>query len=186
MIPHGFTGNDSSSALFCSGKIEIMSAQTTLFFLGLGCVQALWCCHALLPCTTVPSRSIRGILTTSLSPVEMEAPPFLGSLLSPLKSTTTALTDNDTESVTVASVLTKRQGVDEDTFSASSPFPGRDENHLFQCDKSVDFWKNFQRNGFHSSSSNGREFARVGSKFASYGADGIDFWLVSRRQLNMP
>eukprot|EP00978_Attheya_sp_CCMP212_P022194 scaffold65912_cov41-Attheya_sp.AAC.2 len=45
--------------------------------------------------------------------------------------------------------------------------PGQAENELFQCDDTVAFWRDFQRDGFFTAQKNMQEIAKVAYSFAS-------------------
>jgi hypothetical protein len=56
--------------------------------------------------------------------------------------------------------------------------PGLKENKKFACDESVQFWRNFQSDGFLSDSQNAQALADVSSRFAAKGPAGISYWVV--------
>lgn len=55
--------------------------------------------------------------------------------------------------------------------------PAEIENTKFECDETVQYWQDFQRDGFASAQENARELAAVASRFAAKGPDGIDYWV---------
>ena len=57
--------------------------------------------------------------------------------------------------------------------------PGMAENAKFQCEESVEFWQEFQRDGFWSAQENLRELGNVGTRFAQMGPEALSHWLVS-------
>ena len=57
--------------------------------------------------------------------------------------------------------------------------PGMAENAKFQCEESVGFWQEFQRDGFWSAQENLRELGNVGTRFAQMGPEALSHWLVS-------
>lgn len=52
---------------------------------------------------------------------------------------------------------------------------GAIENSKFKCGETVQFWKDFQRDGFASAQENAIELAAIAARFAQKGPDGIDF-----------
>ena len=56
--------------------------------------------------------------------------------------------------------------------------PGSKENEKFDCDESVQFWRDFQSDGFLSDSQNARALADVSSRFMAKGSAGIRYWVV--------
>lgn len=68
---------------------------------------------------------------------------------------------------------TSSSGVSE----SSIPEPGADENDIFQCDESVDFWRNFQRAGLESTEQNLRAIPAVASSFVGKGPNAISYWV---------
>jgi hypothetical protein len=56
--------------------------------------------------------------------------------------------------------------------------PGLGENEQFACDESVQFWRNFQSDGFLSDSQNAQALADVSSRFMAKGPAGISYWVV--------
>jgi ubiquinone/menaquinone biosynthesis C-methylase UbiE len=55
--------------------------------------------------------------------------------------------------------------------------PGMRENDVFECDESVTFWRDFQRQRFLEPRENLEEIARVTQRFTTkYGTEGLDHW----------
>ena len=75
---------------------------------------------------------------------------------------------------TLESPTTAHSSITETTQPSS---PAEIENVKFECDETVQFWQDFQRDGFASVQDNVRELAAIASRFAAKGPDGIDFWL---------
>ena len=64
-----------------------------------------------------------------------------------------------------------------DTKSSSSSSPGLDENKLFNCDDSVEYWRNFQIDGFWSAQQNLAEMASISRRFVTLSdSDAISYW----------
>ena len=61
----------------------------------------------------------------------------------------------------------------------ASQKPGMAENAKFQCEESVEFWQEFQRDGFWSAQENLRELGNVGTRFDQMGPEALSHWLVS-------
>ena len=61
----------------------------------------------------------------------------------------------------------------------ASQKPGMAENAKFQCEESVKFWQEFQRDGFWSAQENLLELGNVGARFAQMGPEALGYWLVS-------
>ena len=70
-------------------------------------------------------------------------------------------------------------GLDKAEISGGSQKPGMAENAKFQCEESVKFWQEFQRDGFWSAQENLRELGNVGTRFAQMGPEALSHWLVS-------
>ena len=70
-------------------------------------------------------------------------------------------------------------GLDKAEMSGGSQKPGMAENAKFQCEESVKFWQEFQRDGFWSAQENLRELGNVGTRFAQMGPEALSHWLVS-------
>jgi ubiquinone/menaquinone biosynthesis C-methylase UbiE len=71
-------------------------------------------------------------------------------------------------------------GSDIDTVtksSSSSLSPGLAENDKFVCDKSVEYWRNFQSNGFDSDMTNAQSVAQISSRFITKGPKAISYWM---------
>ena len=61
--------------------------------------------------------------------------------------------------------------------SSSSSSPGLDENKLFNCDDSVEYWRNFQIDGFRSAQQNLAEMASISRRFVTLSdSDAISYW----------
>ena len=59
-----------------------------------------------------------------------------------------------------------------------APSAGLDENHLFKCDDSVEYWRNFQRDGFKSPQDNLIEISNISRRFiTSQDRDAISYWI---------
>ncbi len=58
--------------------------------------------------------------------------------------------------------------------------PAEYENKIFECDASVQGWKDFQRSGLSDSSDNIREIVNVANRFINKGEDAINYWLVGK------
>lgn len=59
----------------------------------------------------------------------------------------------------------------------SPPRPGADENVIFQCDETVEFWREFQKNGLESTEQNLPAIANVASDFLDKGPNAISYWV---------
>lgn len=68
---------------------------------------------------------------------------------------------------------------DDAEVEVESERPGMAENAKFQCEKSVEMWSEFQRDGFWSAQENLRELGNVGTRFAQMGPEALSHWLVS-------
>lgn len=64
-----------------------------------------------------------------------------------------------------------------DSNSSTRPSPGFDENILFTCDPSVDFWREFQRNGLESAEKNVQSIAEISTSFAQKGPTALWYWI---------
>jgi len=63
----------------------------------------------------------------------------------------------------------------EDNGTPSSP--GSEENSLFVCDETVDFWREFQRDGFEPAEKNTQTMAEVAAAFLQKGPTGLSYWI---------
>jgi len=87
--------------------------------------------------------------------------------------------EKEKETVGIANVNVNVNNVDTERVvpvHARLP-PGQAENELFQCDDTVAFWRDFQRDGFFTAQENMQGIAKVASSFASLGPNGLNYWL---------
>jgi ubiquinone/menaquinone biosynthesis C-methylase UbiE len=81
-------------------------------------------------------------------------------------------TDPSTTTVSpMMDVESQMQPVEQDDRS-----PAERENDKFFCDESVEFWRNFQINGFDSAEQNLQKFAQLASRFAQ-NPDSLDYFV---------
>lgn len=98
-----------------------------------------------------------------------------------LVPTTVAFTQSSLLKRSAPTILSSASTLDpviteNDAQPSQASSPAEIENAKFQCDKTVAFWRDFQRDGFETAQANARELAAVASRFASKGPDGIDYW----------
>lgn len=63
--------------------------------------------------------------------------------------------------------------------SSTAQSPAEYENTRFECDPSVEFWMNFQKDGLYEANENLSEVVNVANRFASKGGDALSYWFVS-------
>ncbi len=68
--------------------------------------------------------------------------------------------------------------IENDGSSQIAETPAQYEELKFECDESVEFWKNFQKDGLYDTNQNLSEVVNVANRFASKGADAMSYWLV--------
>lgn len=82
----------------------------------------------------------------------------------------------------VAVTLEQTEDDDTDTIrNLNRGFPGLEENDKFECDESVEFWRDFQKDGVATAQENIQSLGRVATSFASLGPEGMSYWLVRFR-----
>lgn len=67
--------------------------------------------------------------------------------------------------------------VTKSSSSSSSHSPGLAENDKFVCDKSVEYWRNFQSTGFDTDTANAQSLAQISSRFITKGPKAISYWM---------
>eukprot|EP00574_Skeletonema_japonicum_P000561 CAMPEP_0201738508 /NCGR_PEP_ID=MMETSP0593-20130828/45287_1 /ASSEMBLY_ACC=CAM_ASM_000672 /TAXON_ID=267983 /ORGANISM="Skeletonema japonicum, Strain CCMP2506" /LENGTH=496 /DNA_ID=CAMNT_0048232729 /DNA_START=168 /DNA_END=1658 /DNA_ORIENTATION=- len=108
-----------------------------------------------------PRLSTRGIAISNLGSAV--------STVDEVASSIDALSDEVSEKKEVINI--------DDANKALPSSPGLDENHLFKCDDSVEYWRNFQRDGFQSAQENLLEISNVSRRFiTSQDSDAVSYW----------
>eukprot|EP00986_Skeletonema_menzelii_P021390 scaffold34360_cov177-Skeletonema_menzelii.AAC.2 len=90
----------------------------------------------------------------------------------------TAATVDEATDVLPDVISEKKVNNVDDADKPLSPSSGLDENNLFKCDDSVEFWRNFQIDGFQSAQENLVELSNISRRFiTSQDPDAISYWV---------
>ena len=95
-------------------------------------------------------------------------------------SLTEIATSDEEEDITVSEVAPPSPTTPPQQQQLEQQTPAEYENSKFDCDDSVEFWRNFQKDGLFEANENLREVVNVANRFASKGGDALSYWLVSK------
>lgn len=103
-----------------------------------------------------------------------------GIAISNLGSTAVAVEEAATSTNASSEAMSEEKeviNIDDADNAVPPSSPGLDENHLFKCTGSVEYWRNFQRDGFQSPQENLLEISNISRRFiTSQDSDAIIYW----------